>query len=120
MNGHDRREHSVRELLVQAQPAAALVLASLEEGKHQPYALERREKARPSRDAGAARSVYGGRHGYVTGRLLLVVVRPDRKVAAPVDGGGRSLTDCVARLVTAPTSSILLRNPNKLVRSPRT
>ena len=56
----------------------------------------------------------------VTGRLLLVVVRPDRKVDAPVDGGGRSLTDCVARLVTAPTSSILLRNPNKLVWSPRT
>ena len=63
MNGHDRREHPVRELLVQAQRAAALVLASLEEGKHQPYALERREKARPSRDAGAARCVHGGRHG---------------------------------------------------------
>ena len=38
----------------------------------------------------------------VTGRLLLVVVRPDRNVDAPVDGGGRSLTDCVARLVSAP------------------
>ena len=35
----------------------------------------------------------------VTGRLLL---RPDRNVHAPVGGGGRSLTDCMARLVSAP------------------
>ena len=57
----------------------------------------------------------------VTGRLLLVVVRPDRNVDAPVDGGGRSLTDApilarswtpsVAR-VTAPASSIL-RDPTR-------
>ena len=64
----------------------------------------------------------------VTGRLLLVVVRPDRNVDAPVDGGGRSLTDCVARLVSAPIlarswtpsvarvtapASSILRDPHK-------